>query len=76
MGIRRAASLTRNHLLMRFDISAGKGTSGMDKFGRVIDRMNIKLGSKFLSSLRIKTQLRKRLQRRWCHPHPKGWCGG
>jgi len=35
----------------------------MEKFGSVIDRMNVKLGSKFLSSLRIKTQLLKRLQR-------------
>ena len=41
---------------MRVDYSAGKGTSGMDKFGSVIDRMNMKLGSKFLSSLRVKTQ--------------------
>ena len=47
---------------MRLDNSAGKGTSGMNKFG-VIDRMNMKLGSKFLNSLRIKTQLLKRLQR-------------
>jgi len=31
----------------------------MEKFGSVIDRMNVKLGSKFLSSLRIKTQLLK-----------------
>ena len=31
----------------------------MDKFGSVIDRMNMKLGSKFLNSLRIKTQLLK-----------------
>ena len=35
----------------------------MDKFGGVIDRMNMKLGSKFLNSLRIKTQLLRRLQR-------------
>jgi len=35
----------------------------MDKFGSVIDRMNMKLGSSFLNSLRIKTQLLKRLQR-------------
>ena len=38
---------------MRVDNSAGKGTSGMDKFGSVIDRMNMKLGafgSKFLDS--------------------------
>jgi hypothetical protein len=43
--------------------SAGKGTSGMGKFGSVIDRMNMKLGSKFLNSLRIKAQLHSRLQR-------------
>ena len=48
---------------MRGDNSAGKGTSGMDKLGSVIDRMNMNLGSKFLKSLRIKTQLLKRLQR-------------
>jgi hypothetical protein len=51
---------------MRVDDSAGKGTSGMDKFSSVIDSMNIdrmKLGSKFLVALRIKTQLIKRLQR-------------
>ena len=42
---------------MRVDNSAGKGMSGMDKFGSVIDRMNMKLGSKFLTSLRIKIQL-------------------
>ena len=47
---------------MSIDNSAGKGTSGMDKFGGVIDRMNMKLGSKFLNSLRIKTQLLRRLQ--------------
>ena len=35
----------------------------MDKLGSVIDRMNMKLGSKFLNYLRIKTQLLKRLQR-------------
>ena len=43
---------------MRVDNSAGKGTSGLDKFGSVIDRMNMKLGF-----LKIKTQLLKRLQR-------------
>jgi hypothetical protein len=48
---------------MRVDNSARKGTSGMDKLGSTIDRMNMKLGSKFLNSLRIKTQLLKRLQR-------------
>jgi len=37
--------------------------SGMEKFGSAIDIMYMKLGSKFLSSLRIKTQLLKRLQR-------------
>jgi len=35
----------------------------MGKFGSVIDRMNMKLGSKFIYSLNIKTQLLKRLQR-------------
>jgi hypothetical protein len=48
---------------MRIDNSTGKGTSSMDRFGSVIDRMNMKLGSKFLNSLRIKTRLLKRLQR-------------
>ena len=43
--------------------SVGKGTSGIDKFGSIIDRMNMKLGSKFLISLGVKTQLLlKRLQ--------------
>jgi hypothetical protein len=37
---------------MRVDNSVGKGTSGMDKFGSVIDRMNMKLGSKFLNFLK------------------------
>ena len=46
---------------MRAGNGAGKGTYGMDKFGSVIDRMDMKLGSKFLHSLRIKTQLTKRL---------------
>ena len=44
------------------DKSAGKGTSGMDRFGSVIDRMNMKLKSKLLNLLSIKTQLLKRLQ--------------
>jgi hypothetical protein len=39
-------------LLMRVDNSAGKGTSGMNKFGSIIERMNMKLGSKFLNSLK------------------------
>jgi hypothetical protein len=33
---------------MRVDNSAGKGTSGMDKIGSIIDKMDMKLGSKFL----------------------------
>ena len=37
---------------MRVDNSAGKGTSGMNKFGSIIERMNMKLGSKFLNSLK------------------------
>ena len=64
---------------MRFDKSAGKGTYGMDKFGSVIDRMNMKLGSKFIDSLRIKTQLMIRLQRMIVvvvPPTRKAWCGG
>jgi hypothetical protein len=36
--------------------------SGVDKFGSVIGRTNMKLGSKFLNSLRIKTQLLRRLK--------------
>jgi hypothetical protein len=47
---------------MRVDNNAGKGTSGMDKFGSVIDRKNMKLRIKFLNSLRSKIQLLKRLQ--------------
>ena len=35
----------------------------MNKFGSIIDRMNMQLGSKYLDFLRIKTQLLKRLQR-------------
>jgi len=60
MGIKRVASLTWNRLLMRVDNSAEKGTSGMGKFGSIIYRMNMKLGSKFLNSIRIKTQLLQR----------------
>ena len=48
---------------MRVDNTAGKGTSVMDKFGSIIDRINMKLGSKFLNYLIIKTQLLNRLQR-------------
>jgi hypothetical protein len=47
MGIRRVAGLTLNRLLMRVDNSVGNGTSGMDKFGSKIDRVNMKLGSNF-----------------------------
>ena len=54
--------MTCNHLLMRVDNSAGKGTSGMDKFGSVIDRVHIKLGGKLLNSLRVKTQFLERLE--------------
>jgi hypothetical protein len=39
---------------MRVDHITGNRASGMDKFGSVIERMNMKLGSK---SLKIKTQL-------------------
>jgi hypothetical protein len=48
---------------MNVDNSARKGMSGMNKFGSIIDRMNMQLGSKYLDFLRIKTQLLKRLQR-------------
>ena len=44
---------------MRVKNSAGKGTSGIDKFGSIIDRMNMKIGN----SLRLKIQLLKGLQR-------------
>ena len=63
MQIRRVVGLTCNRFLMRVDNSAGKGMSGINKFGSVIDRMNMKLGSKFLDSLRVKSQLLIRLQR-------------
>ena len=48
---------------MRDHNVAGKIKCGMNKFGSVIDRMNMKLGSKFLDFLRIKTQILIRLQR-------------
>jgi hypothetical protein len=47
---------------MRVDDSAKKGTTGKDKFGSAIDRINMKLGSKFINSLRIKAQLLEKLQ--------------
>jgi len=34
----------------------------MDKVGSVVDKMNLKIGSKFLNLLRTKTQPFKRLQ--------------
>ena len=79
MGIRRVACLTWNPLLVRVDNSAGKGTSVINKFGSVIDRKDMKLGSKFINSLRIKIQLMKRLQRMIVvvvPPTRKAWCGG
>ena len=48
---------------MRVDISARKGTSGVNMFGSAIDRMNMKLGSKFLNSMQIEAQLLERPQR-------------
>jgi len=49
---------------MRVDWNgAGKGTSSMDGFGSLIDIVNMKLGSKFINSSRIKTLLLKRPQR-------------
>ena len=48
---------------MSVNNSVGKGTSGMDKFGSKVGKMNMKLESKFLDSLRIKTQLLKRVKR-------------
>ena len=48
---------------MKVDNSTGKGTSGMDKFVSIFDRINMKFESKFPNSLRIKTQLLERLQR-------------
>ena len=60
MGIRRITGSTCNRLLNKVEYSAGKGTSGLNKFGiSVINRMNMKLGSKFLNLLGIKTQLLK-----------------
>ena len=39
---------------MTVDISIGKGVSSFHRFDSVIDRMYMKLGSKFLSFLRVK----------------------
>ena len=46
---------------MRIDNSTGKGTTGMDKFSSEVHRVHMELGGKLLDSLRIKTQLLKRL---------------
>jgi len=40
MGIKRVAGLARNRLLMRVDNSAGKGTSGVDKFSSEISQIS------------------------------------
>jgi hypothetical protein len=47
---------------MRVDGSAGKCASGVDKLGSVVDRMDMKLKSMFLSSLKVKTQFLKWIQ--------------
>jgi hypothetical protein len=47
---------------MRVDNSAGKGTSGMDKFSSKVHKVHMELGGKLLNSLRIKTQFLERLQ--------------
>jgi len=62
MGIKRVASLAWNRLLVRVDNSAGKGTSGMDKFSSKIHGVHMELGGKILNSLRIKTQFLERFQ--------------
>jgi hypothetical protein len=47
---------------VRVDNSAGKGTSGMDKFSSKIHGVHMELGGKILNSLRIKTQFLERFQ--------------
>ena len=47
---------------MRVDNSAGKGTSGMDKFSSKVHRVHMELGGKLLNSLRIETQFLARLE--------------
>jgi hypothetical protein len=48
---------------MRVDNSAGKGTSGLDKFiSSNVHRVHMELGGKLLNSLKIKTQFLERLQ--------------
>jgi tRNA U34 5-carboxymethylaminomethyl modifying enzyme MnmG/GidA len=75
MAILKVAYSTLYRLLMRVDNSAGKGTSAMDKFGSVIDRKIMELGSN-LNSLKTEIQLLKSDCCRLCHLFPKGWCGG
>lgn len=38
-------------------MGTGKGTSGMDEFSSVADRVHMELGGKLLNSVRSKTQL-------------------
>ena len=59
-GDQEGCKLNLDRLLMIIDSSAGKGTSGINKLGSVIDRINMKLESMFLISLKF--QLLKRLQ--------------
>ena len=47
---------------MRVDNSAGKGTSGMDKFSSKVYRVHMELVGNSRNSLRIKTQFLERLQ--------------
>ena len=46
--------------MMRVDNSVGKGTSGMNKLGSVIDRLNMKLESKDTAALLIFFKLESR----------------
>ena len=62
-GDQEGCKLNLDRLLMIIDSSAGKGTSGINKLGSVIDRINMKLESVFLISLKFQTLLLKRLQR-------------
>jgi len=56
----RVAGLSQKRLLVQ--VNNAIYAYCMDSFGIVVERMQMKLGSKFLSSLRVKTQLLKRLQ--------------
>jgi len=63
MGIKRVAGLNWNRPLMAVKIVLERARLvWLDKFGSIVDKMCMKLGSKFLSCLKIKTQLLKRLQ--------------